>query len=112
MLSKTKEIVKELKKNYNQEVKGYKERVNEVELKLADNLLKQEKLKEDLSPEVLRLFMETKRKYPQNPVAVMKGGSCSGCHISVPAMLVSRVREGRELNLCDSCGRILIGAVT
>ena len=110
-LDRTKTVIKDLKKRYNQDVQVYKEQLHQVELKLADNMLKQEALQEDLTPETLRLFTEAKKRYPKNPVAMMKGGSCSGCHISVPAILITHVREGKKLNYCDSCGRILIRAI-
>jgi len=110
-LDQAKAVAKELKKQYNQEVKVYKERLNQIDLKLAENRLGQERLREELAPEILRLFTETERRYPRNPIAAMKAGSCTGCHISIPAMLVSRVREGKSLYRCESCGRILINPV-
>jgi predicted nucleic acid-binding Zn-ribbon protein len=42
--------------------------------------------------------------------ARLVGGSCSGCHLSLPAMEVDRIRKAPadEVILCDQCGRILV----
>jgi uncharacterized protein len=42
--------------------------------------------------------------------ARLVGGSCSGCHLSLPAMEIDRIRKAPpdEVILCDQCGRILV----
>jgi hypothetical protein len=37
-------------------------------------------------------------------------GSCSGCHLTLPAMEVDRIRKAPadEVITCDQCGRILV----
>jgi predicted nucleic acid-binding Zn-ribbon protein len=42
--------------------------------------------------------------------ARLVGGSCSGCHLSLPAMEVDRIRKAPpdEVITCDQCGRILV----
>jgi hypothetical protein len=42
--------------------------------------------------------------------ARLVGGSCSGCHLSLPAMEVDRIRKAppEEVITCDQCGRILV----
>jgi predicted nucleic acid-binding Zn-ribbon protein len=42
--------------------------------------------------------------------ARLVGGSCSGCHLSLPAMEVDRIRKAPpdEVIICDQCGRILV----
>lgn len=102
------EMVKALKSQYNEGVRNYKVEKSKLEVELVKIQLKEEEVTEKLKPEVLRLYKETERRYPLNPVALMKGGNCSGCHISIPSMLAMRVREGKVLCYCDNCGRILI----
>ncbi|MFZ5752776.1 MAG: zinc ribbon domain-containing protein [Bacillota bacterium] len=103
-----KEIIKSLKKEYNEGVKEYKKAVSQLDFKLAELKLKREEIEEQLSPETLRLYTETERRFPRNAVAKIKGGTCSGCHISIPSVLVLRIKEGKTLQRCDNCGRILI----
>jgi len=42
--------------------------------------------------------------------ARLVGGSCSGCHLTLPAVEVDRLKRAApdELVLCDQCGRILV----
>lgn len=103
-----KDIIKALKNQYNEGVRSYKAEKSKLEMELMNIQLKEEEIQEKLQPETIRLFKETEKRYPLNPVAVMKGGNCSGCYIAIPSMLAMRVREGKTLCRCDSCGRILI----
>ena len=40
-------------------------------------------------------------------VAIIRGQSCGGCHLTLPPQLINEVRKAQDLHLCDSCGRIL-----
>lgn len=102
------EIIKSLKKEYNEGVKEYKKTVSQIDVRLAELTLKREEIEERLSPEALRLYRETEKRFPRNAVAKIKGGTCSGCHISIPSVLVLRIKEGKTLQRCDNCGRIII----
>jgi predicted nucleic acid-binding Zn-ribbon protein len=104
----TNESIKEMKRSYNKDIKIYKEKNQQIESNLANNLEKQIKIKEKFNPEVLSIFMETAKRFPANPVALLKGQICSGCHISIPSVLQIRIMEAKKLHICDSCGRILI----
>ena len=42
-------------------------------------------------------------------VAKLERGMCLGCRIGLPMTLVRRIRIGRELVTCSSCGRLLYG---
>ncbi len=104
----TKEIIKTLKLQYNEGVKKYNAEKNHLEIKIAELQLKQDEVKEKLKPETLKLFVDKEKLFPINPVAVLKGGFCTGCHISIPSHLALHIREGKEFYSCDNCGRILI----
>lgn len=105
---KYKESLKTMKENYNEGVREYKRNKDKVEIELAEVLLKQEDIREKLKPETLKLFEKILKKYPLNPVAIMKKGSCTGCHMSIPSVLEMEVKHGKKLCLCDNCQRILI----
>lgn len=102
------EMVKALKAEYNQGVREYKEEKNLTELKIAAVESKEEELLSRLSPEVIKIFRAAEKKYPVNPVALFRGGNCSGCHISIPTYLAKQIKEGKKICYCDNCGRILI----
>lgn len=104
----TKEVIKALKAQYNQGVRDYKELKNKTELKNAEIQLREDEVISRLDPEYLRVFRETVRRYPANPVALFRGGNCSGCRISVPSFLAMQIRESKTICYCDNCGRILV----
>ena len=43
-------------------------------------------------------------------VARLVGGRCDGCHLSLPAMELDRIRHqsAGSLETCEQCGRILV----
>ena len=43
-------------------------------------------------------------------IARLVGGRCDGCHLTLPAMELDRIRHLRpgEVATCDQCGRILV----
>lgn len=44
-------------------------------------------------------------------VALEDGNACGGCKMALPSSLVTRVREGSNLEYCQNCGRLLCEAV-
>lgn len=106
----TKEIIRTFKLEYNEGVKRYNAEKQQVELKIAELLLKQDKIKEELNPETLKLFLAKEKQFPGNPVATFKAGICTGCHISIPSHLALNIRVGKSFYCCDNCGRILINS--
>ncbi len=108
--SQTREIVRSLKKDYNDKLKIYKERVRQIDLELAAIRIKQEEVKERLEPAALRIYQDTQKRFKMNPVALMKSNSCTGCNIEIPMVLARQIKEGKILYRCDNCGRILINS--
>ena len=39
--------------------------------------------------------------------AIEDGNACSGCKMGLPSSIVTQVKEGKEIMLCDTCGRML-----
>ena len=42
-----------------------------------------------------------------DPVAPVENGACGGCHLKISDTLLERVREGREVVICENCSRFL-----
>lgn len=60
-----------------------------------------------LSAETLAVYDRASRRYPLAAVAELKGELCSACNVRLRPMVVSDVRRGEQLILCDSCSRIM-----
>ncbi len=61
-------------------------------------------------PDLLARYEKLRATLGGTGAARLVGGSCSGCHLSLPAMEVDRIRKAPagEVILCDQCGRILV----
>ena len=40
-------------------------------------------------------------------LAAVRGQVCSGCHMQVPLGVVMTLKHGKDIQLCESCGRYL-----
>jgi hypothetical protein len=40
-------------------------------------------------------------------LAAVRGQVCSGCHMQVPLGVVNTLKQGQDIQLCESCGRYL-----
>ncbi|MDX9872362.1 MAG: C4-type zinc ribbon domain-containing protein [Clostridia bacterium] len=106
--SQIRDELREMKKAYNEELKVYKEKSLFLEQKQAEVSQQLAAVKKKLTPEMLSLYTETEKRIPNNPIAVLQGEICSGCRISVSSSLMLRIKEGKKLYKCESCGRIII----
>ncbi len=107
-LKELNKAVKTLKAQYNQGVVEYKELKKEVDLKIAELRIQKEELISLLNPKSLSAFRQLEKRYPYSPIASLRHGNCSACHISLPTHLIQMVKEEKDISFCDNCGRILV----
>jgi uncharacterized protein len=65
-----------------------------------------EKITEAIDREFLKKYQTVKR-VRGNALAEMHNGSCTGCHMTIPAQLAIRVLKQEEMIICPNCNRIL-----
>lgn len=65
-----------------------------------------EKIREAIDQDFLKRY-ETVRRVRGNALAEMLHGSCTGCHMAIPAQLTIRVLKQEEMIVCPNCHRIL-----
>ncbi|HPJ37927.1 MAG TPA: PTS sugar transporter subunit IIA [Spirochaetota bacterium] len=53
-------------------------------------------------------YYERMRKKCQNPFAILDKGSCAGCHLVIPPVYLSEIKEKKGIAVCNNCGRFLI----
>ncbi len=71
----------------------------------------QEKRQQALPPiteESLKTYMAMRPRKNNQPLALLKGGSCSACRVEQNMSIIGEARKGQKLTLCSSCGRILV----
>jgi predicted nucleic acid-binding Zn-ribbon protein len=61
-------------------------------------------------PDLLARYEKLRTALAGTGAARLVGASCSGCHLTLPAMEMDRIRKAPpdEVITCDQCGRILV----
>ena len=103
-----KKMIRACQLEYNKDLGEYRKLKAQAELKLAEIKSQQEAVQEQLLPEVNKLYLDAEKCFPVSFVAKLHKEVCTGCHIGVSSNLVKRVKEGKVIQHCDNCGRILI----
>ncbi|WP_282436526.1 zinc ribbon domain-containing protein [Aciditerrimonas ferrireducens] len=82
----------------------------EVEAQQVALLPEREARARALPDEVLARYEAIRRRVGGPGAARLVGGRCEGCHLTLPAMEVDRLRRapGGTLGTCEQCGRILV----
>lgn len=82
------------------------EELSSEERSVLENKKERERIIASLPQEVLSIYEELRRKFP-NPVVRLNGETCEGCNLTVPLAVVRAVRKKEELVRCPNCGRFL-----
>ena len=91
-----------------------REAIAEAEVVIDADITEQEKGRaaaaEGVRPDLLGRYEKLRTKLGGTGAARLVGGSCSGCHLTLPSMEVDRIRRAPpdEVITCDQCGRILV----
>lgn len=107
--------IEEQKNALDEERKVFEEFSQNVDSELADAqgrhddlaARREEKMSADLGRETLALYDRLIEARGGEAMALLEGGVCQGCYMSVPPNLVVRLTRGREVTQCPSCDRIL-----
>lgn len=94
-------------KRYENDKKLYEEEGKKIDEELAGLAGEREKLISGITPELYDNYSMALRKGKGMAVVPIKGGSCAGCHMSLPPQLVNDVRKNEEMIECSNCHRIL-----
>ena len=65
-------------------------------------------LASQLPPNVSSRFDQLARAKAGIAVVTVQRGACGGCFNSLPPQFVNEVRKSDKINVCESCGRIII----
>lgn len=81
-----------------------------IEQKIIDDRnLRINSLLDMLHPSLKTLYLESVKKFsPKSPVSYLIDKKCSECHMLTDSMLKNSLEEGRSIEFCPSCGRLLI----
>ena len=94
------------KTDYDTLKKDYEQQLKEQKTRLAQLKAKVEAAAKDVPAELMEEY-NTTRQHITPPMAELAGNRCSGCNMSLPAAVASKVASGTSVCRCDTCGRIL-----
>lgn len=82
----------------------------ELDAQIDAELSARAPLEAKLPPELLSRYEALRKKLGGTGAARLVGNSCSGCHLTLPAMEVDRIKHATPdaVITCDNCGRILV----
>lgn len=63
-----------------------------------------------LSPALRSKYERIHRSKGDLAIVGVEGGACGGCGYALPPQRVQEVRRGRDIVLCEGCGRILVAS--
>jgi predicted nucleic acid-binding Zn-ribbon protein len=103
------------------QLKGFAEEIHHLERAIAvaeeeidTEIAAEEQTRAGLAtgirPELLSRYDALRKKLGGEGAALLKGHSCGGCHLALPAQEIDRIKHAPpdELIFCDQCGRILV----
>ncbi len=118
-LEKSEEINNSIKEN-NEFFKGSLTTLDDIKKEVAAVVLNEENiianrnkridaLTENLHPSMKSLYNDLVKKFkPKSPVSYLIDKKCTSCHMAVDAIMKSSLEEGRSLECCPNCSRLLI----
>jgi len=83
-----------------------KERMAEIEAKIAELRAERDKLAAEVKPEVLKRYSNIRMRRGLAVVSV-RNGTCQGCNMNIPPQLFIVLQRGVTVETCPSCHRII-----
>jgi uncharacterized protein len=85
-------------------------REHELETELGEVLAQRDDIASKVEPDLLRRYDQLRTELGGIAVAPLVGSSCGGCHLTLSAMELDRIRSGPADTLvyCEECGRLLV----
>ena len=83
-----------------------KERMDEIQAKIAELRGERDKLAADVRPDVLKRYSSIRMRRGLAVVSV-RNGTCQGCNMNIPPQLFNQLQRGDSIELCGNCNRII-----
>lgn len=56
---------------------------------------------------LLARYRSARQSNASNPIVLLQGSRCTGCHMDLPSAVAKKIKEEHSLGECENCGRIL-----
>ncbi|MDN5345219.1 MAG: uncharacterized protein PWQ18_1333 [Clostridia bacterium] len=95
------------KANYRENLAHYRSWREGLQQEMDVLAVNTSQLEGEIEPDLLVLFNNLQRRLGTRALAKVVKGTCSGCHLVIPAVLLREARGGKFI-YCESCGRLLL----
>ena len=106
LLSDRTSDVQALKESIAKDGDAARERMGEIEAKIAELRVERDKLAAEVKPEVLKRYSSIRLRRGLAVVSV-RNGTCQGCNMNIPPQLYNVLQRGVSVETCPSCHRII-----
>lgn len=90
----------QLKKDYDEVYKGQASELEQLKARAG-------KAMKEIAPDMLERYNTIKR-HSLPPMARLNEDRCGGCNMSLPSVVLHKIRSGSATVECENCGRILL----
>ena len=80
----------------------------ELQAHIEQCRVRREQVLTEITPENLKIYNTMKAKKNHQPIAAMRGNTCSFCGVAQTVSIEREVRQGIKLVNCSNCERILV----
>ncbi|MBU1888061.1 MAG: hypothetical protein KKB46_02555 [Candidatus Omnitrophica bacterium] len=106
-IAEEKEIFKKDEEFSQKEKDVISARIKEIDSKIMQLTAEREKIAPDIDKRLLASYEKVLKNRDGVAIVRVEGGTCGGCHMSLPAQIVSEVKLKDNIITCGSCSRIL-----
>ena len=118
-LEKSEEILNHIQENH-EFLKGSVNTLEEIKIEVKENITKEEAIIDNRKkridsltdlchPSLKTLYLDLEKRFaPKAAVSFLIDRKCTACHMQVDSVLAHSLDEGRSLETCPSCSRLLI----
>jgi predicted nucleic acid-binding Zn-ribbon protein len=84
------------------------ELTHDIEAQLAEHRQTRETIAPELPASLLKTYETIRAQKGGIGAAALVGGTCEGCHTTLPSIEVRKIKKDGGLQRCDNCRRILV----
>jgi predicted nucleic acid-binding Zn-ribbon protein len=88
--------------------KQMKKSLSNIKKEIEKNEVYINKISQGIEAKLLEQFLSIKDRKKDSGIATVVDGVCSECNIMIRSAQVGRIKLGKEVYTCESCGRILV----
>ncbi|MEO8214087.1 MAG: C4-type zinc ribbon domain-containing protein [Myxococcales bacterium] len=106
ILAERAQSVEEVRASVAKDADLARERIAEIDAKIAAIRVERDGLARDVRPEVLKRYSGIRIRRGLAVVGV-RNGTCQGCNMNIPPQLYNVLQRGSSIETCPSCHRII-----